>query len=69
MNIVVVVVAVVLVVIVVIAAVLLLRGIGASPQQEYRRNLRSIRRIREDVRPDRIGPDNPDSTAGLGGLL
>ena len=46
----VVVVVVLLVVIFVSAAVLLLRSIGASPKQQYRRHLRSIRRIRKDIR-------------------
>jgi uncharacterized protein HemY len=52
MNIVVVVVAVVLVVIVLIATGLLLRSIVGSPTQGYRRNLRDIRRIREDIRAE-----------------
>ena len=46
----VVVVVVLLVVIFVSAAVLLLRSIGASPKQQYPRDLRSIRRIRKDTR-------------------
>jgi hypothetical protein len=50
MNAVVVVVVVLLVVIVVSATVLLLRSIGASPKQQYRRHLRGIRRIRKDIR-------------------
>jgi uncharacterized membrane protein len=47
MNAVVVVVALVLLVIVVTATALLLRSISASPKQEYRRHLKSIRRIRK----------------------
>ena len=41
---------VLLVVAFVIAAVLLLRSVGASPKRQYGRHLRSIRRIRKDIR-------------------
>ncbi len=50
MNAMVVVVAGLLMVVCVIAAGLLLRSIGASPKQQYGRNLRSIRRIRNGTR-------------------
>jgi hypothetical protein len=46
----VVVVAVVLVALVVTTTVLLLRSITASPKQEYRRSVRDIRQMREDIR-------------------
>jgi hypothetical protein len=58
MNIVVVVVAVVLVVSVLIAAGLLLRSVVGSPKQEYRRDLKTIRRIRKEIRAD-----DPNATA------
>jgi hypothetical protein len=64
MNIVVVVVAVVLVVSVLIAAGLLLRSVVGLPKQEYRRDLRTIRRIRKEIRAEdpnakiRVDPDD-----------
>ena len=64
----VVVVVIVLVVILVIAAVLLFRSIGASPKARYRRELRSIRRIRKGTRagdPHATTIDvNPDAFYG-----
>jgi len=68
MNTVFVVVVVVLVVIVVTAAGLLLRSIAVSPNEGYRRNLRSIRRIRKGIRAEdpnatKIGV-NRDAWAG-----
>jgi hypothetical protein len=59
--------AVVLAVIVVVAVVAL--RMNASPKARYRRNLRSIRRIREDVRPGdpnatQIGPTPGTFSAG-----
>jgi hypothetical protein len=75
MHAVVVVVTVLLVVVVVVAAGLLLRSIVASPKQEYRRSVKDIREIREDIRaahPDaaKISVDPDDwmgTTTNLGG--
>jgi uncharacterized protein HemY len=58
MNAVVVVVVLVLLLIVVTATGLLLRSITASPKQEYRRNLKGIRRIRKGFRAG-----DPNSTS------
>ena len=59
--------AVVLAVIVVVVFVAL--RMNASPKARYRRNMRSIRRIREDIRPDdphatQIGPSPGTFSAG-----